>query len=363
MKPHEQAAAVIESYAFSFPANDPDSAASYATILKSLFDFEIPEYAKDRPFSAEAEIFLLPSVTVSWARSGGGRLTRTAQMLAREGTDQILVICYRSGSWTVETGGKKQKIEAGELAFIDLSKEVVIEAAAIENSSLAISRQKLEAIVPFLNDAHCYVRPRGPLANVLIGVMDHVRMHGPSMPLADARAISESIIQLAASCLEPLSRQPGEASLNVGAVPVVAIKTAIERRLLEPQLSPQSLLEEFGITRSTLYRLFEPFGGVSAYITERRLHHALRLLADPLQPRRRISQLAFELGFSHASAFTRAFKDLFGVSPKEARALSAHALLRDTDLKASPEVLSLLSPIRRQDNALRDGTDASQPAQ
>jgi AraC-like DNA-binding protein len=348
MKPQNQsstATARIDCYMFKFPETDPESATSYAKIVKSLFDFEVPDYARHLPFAAEAEIFSLPSVTVSWVRSGAGRLTRTAQMLAREGTDQILVVCYRKGSWTIETGGQKRRVEAGELVFLDMSKEVVIEAEAIENSSLAISRRKLEAIVPFLNEAHCYVRPGGPLVNVLIGIMDHVRAHGPSMPVAEARAISESIIQLAAACLEPLSRQSHEAGAST--VPVIAIKAAIEKRLLDPSLDPKSLLEDFGITRSTLYRLFEPSGGVSAYITERRLHHALRVLADPLQSPRRISQLAFDLGFSHASAFTRAFKDLFGLSPKDARALAAHAKAGDEELRATPEMLPLLRPIHR----------------
>jgi AraC-like DNA-binding protein len=345
MKPQEEApAAGVECYSFNFPASDPGSVAAYATVVRALFDFEIPGYAKDWPFAGEAQIFSLPDVMVSWVRSGASRLTRTAQMLAREGTDQILVVCYRSGSWTMESGGRTQRVEAGELGFVDLSKEVIIEAAAVENSSLAISRRKLEALVPFLNDAHCFVRPNGPLPHLLVSVMDHVRAHGASMPLADSRAIADTIIQLSASCLEPLAHRRGAGGAT--AVPLVAIKAGIEQKLLDPHLSPKSLLEEFGMTRSTLYRLFEPLGGVTAYITERRLHYALRILADPLQSRRRISQLAFDLGFSHASAFTRAFKDLFGLSPKDARALSAHARPRDAELKATPEVMALLSPIR-----------------
>jgi len=38
----------------------------------------------------------------------------------------------------------------------------------------------------------------------------------------------------------------------------------------DPVLGPQALLDKFGITRSTPYRLFEPSGGIAAYIAKRR---------------------------------------------------------------------------------------------
>ncbi|WP_163099763.1 helix-turn-helix transcriptional regulator, partial [Acinetobacter baumannii] len=91
----------------------------------------------------------------------------------------------------------------------------------------------------------------------------------------------------------------------------------------------QTLLDEFGITRSTLYRLFEPVGGVSTYITERRLHYAFRQIAGGVEPHQRISQLAFALGFSHPSAFTRAFKDFFGISPRDVRALATQSKMQE----------------------------------
>jgi AraC-like DNA-binding protein len=106
------------------------------------------------------------------------------------------------------------------------------------------------------------------------------------------------------------------------------------------------LLGEFGITRSTLYRLFEPLGGVAAYITERRLRYAFRQMTDPLEQHLRVSQLAFDLGFSHPSAFTRAFRGFFGMSPKDVRALTANPEGRELLFLVSPKARPYLHPLK-----------------
>jgi AraC-like DNA-binding protein len=284
-------------------------------------------------------------VTLSRTQRSASRFTRTIKTMARHGRDQILVVCYTSGHFTMTAAGQTKRVEAGAIGFIDLSHEITIEAPMVENVSLAVSRRRLEAIVPFLDDAHCFVREPGPLSRILSGVMEGLMAEGPAIPVADANAVAGAIIQIVAACLEPLSRQHVETSSGRSAVSLVSIKAMIEGRLSDPALRPLTLLDEFGITRSTLYRLFEPLGGVSAYITERRLLSAFRQMTDAAQPRPRISQLAFELGFSHPSAFTRAFKDFFGMSPKDVRTLAAQSKTQEIQLTASADFLKYLSPI------------------
>lgn len=347
--PSEPQPTFIDCYKAEFPGNDPQSAELYAKLLASTFEFDVPAFARDTPFFAKSEIYCLPDVVVSRTKSAAGRYMRTLKTIARTGTDQILVVCYTSGHFMMTTAGKTKRVEAGELAFIDLSQQIVIEAPAVENVSLAVSRRKLETILPFLEDAHGFVREEGPLSRVLRGMMEDIVIMGPTMPILDARAVAGATIQLVASCLEPLSLQQVETNSGRSTVSLVAIKAAVEQRLSDPELRPQTLLDEFGITRSTLYRLFESLGGVSAYITERRLHYAFRSMSDTLQPPKRISQLAFELGFSHPSAFTRAFKDLFGMSPRDVQALAVQSKERDVQLLSSPDLLQYFSPIGRED--------------
>ncbi|WP_421915352.1 helix-turn-helix domain-containing protein [Mesorhizobium sp.] len=338
----------IDCYQGVFPENDPQSTVSFAKMISPAFDFEVPPFAKDVPFFATSEIYGLPHVTVSRAKSSAGRFTRTMRTMARHGMDQILLVCYTRGHLTMTIAGKTKRVEAGDFAFIDLSQEVTIEAPVVENVSLAVSRRRLEPMVPFLDDAHGFVRPQGPLTTILRGVMENVIAVGPGLPVSEAGAVADTIIQLAAACLEPLSSQPNEARSGRRAVSLAAIKAAIEQRLSGSELTLHTLIDDFGITRSTLYRMFEPLGGVSAYINERRLRHAFRRMADAMEPEIRISQLAFDLGFSHPSAFTRAFKKLFGMSPKDVRRLASQSKTEEMELMASRDLLQYLRPIERQ---------------
>lgn len=340
----------ISCFEADFPATDARSAAAYATLLMSAFDFEIP--ASIEPFAASTELFLLPDVTVSWAKITASRFTRTIRTIAARGTDQILVVCYRQGYFDLTTGGQTKRVRPGELAFIDLSQEVTIEAPSVDNISLAVSRRKLEAAAPFLDAAHGYVRPDDALSKLLRGMLEQIVAVGPTLPVVDARGIATALLQLVAACLEPVSRQPIETGRNT--VSLVAIRAFIEQRLLEPSLAPKTLLDTFSVTRSTLYRLFEPLGGVSGYIGQRKLYYAFRLLSDTRTPRGRISKLAVELGYSHASAFTRAFKEAFGLSPKDVQALAEQSREREVQLLVSPEPMQYLRPI----GTVRIGTRA-----
>ena len=92
----------------------------------------------------------------------------------------------------------------------------------------------------------------------------------------------------------------------------------IDERLPEGEVLPDTLAAALGVSRSTLYRLFEPHDGVAAFVLERRLGRARTALANT-RDTRRISAIAQELGFSDQSNFSRAFKRRFGNTPAEFR--------------------------------------------
>lgn len=95
----------------------------------------------------------------------------------------------------------------------------------------------------------------------------------------------------------------------------------IESCLHAPQLTPEMVLEASGLSRPTLYRLFEHEGGLAAYIRGRRLRMAAETLSS--QPGRPVSEIAYSLGFQSAAAFNHAFRRAFERSPREFRAAAA----------------------------------------
>lgn len=93
------------------------------------------------------------------------------------------------------------------------------------------------------------------------------------------------------------------------------IMAFIERNLALHDLCAAMLLAEFGVSRATLFRLFEAFGGVRTYILERRLFRALLEIAEHPNQRGQIQQAVDRWGFSSATHFHRAVKRTFGAAP------------------------------------------------
>ena len=86
-----------------------------------------------------------------------------------------------------------------------------------------------------------------------------------------------------------------------------------------PELGPDSLCQAFRLSRTQLYRLFEPLGGVAAYIQARRLVRAHADLADPGKAPGKIYEIAYRWGLVSEAHFSRAFRRAFGLTPGDVR--------------------------------------------
>ena len=84
------------------------------------------------------------------------------------------------------------------------------------------------------------------------------------------------------------------------------------------------------MSRASLYRLFEPVGGVACYIRTRRLARARQELTMPGLQDRRIGTVAYRAGFQNILAFNRAFREAYGETPRDARNPDASPVLAPT---------------------------------
>jgi AraC family transcriptional regulator len=92
----------------------------------------------------------------------------------------------------------------------------------------------------------------------------------------------------------------------------------IESRIGDPKLSLEVMADHAGISRSYLSRIFPIVTGrqLSAYQRGRCLTEAARRLAGGAPD---ILDVALDAGYGSHEAFTRAFRDLFGLTPDELR--------------------------------------------
>jgi AraC-like DNA-binding protein len=94
----------------------------------------------------------------------------------------------------------------------------------------------------------------------------------------------------------------------------------IRANLASARLDSRRIAALAGISRTTLYRLFEDVGGVAAHVRRLRLDAVHAALTDAEQARRPIAAIAAEAGFHCVASFNRSFKARFGAAPGEVRA-------------------------------------------
>lgn len=89
----------------------------------------------------------------------------------------------------------------------------------------------------------------------------------------------------------------------------------IEFNLHSNDLTMNSVLESFGVSRATLYRMFEPHGGVRNYITERRALRAAFDLSSATGQRGQVRMIGEKWGFPTPVEFNRTIRRLYDRSP------------------------------------------------
>lgn len=163
------------------------------------------------------------------------------------------------------------------------------------------------------------VEIREDMKQMLTDYMLLLHRSAPDLRCVDVPHIAGATISLLTACLVPSRDHIAEAQRPIEAVIMNRASQMIAKHLANPKLTPGLLCREIGVSRSGLYRIFEPVGGVSTYIRLARLRKTRDALADS-SDRRPISAIAAQWGFMDPSAYSRVFRKEFGISPKEARA-------------------------------------------
>lgn len=163
----------------------------------------------------------------------------------------------------------------------------------------------------------------------------------PDLRRADVPHVAAATTSLLAACLMPSDDHLAEAQRPIEAVIMSRASKIIARHLADPALTPDLLCREIGISRSGLYRIFEPAGGVSTYIRRARLRKTRDMLADSSDGRP-IAAIAEEWGFTDPSTYSRMFKKEFGISPREARGDGRLSVEATQPTDGTPTLRSLL---------------------
>jgi AraC-like DNA-binding protein len=251
---------------------------------------------------------------------------RTRQKIASTPTDHYLVHCLLGGSLASEFDGTQQRVEPGSIALRDLSVENTGFARNAPMITLTVPRGPLEARLPVGSTFHAAAWGAGdPIGALLATHVQSMAKLAPEMTQEQASLAGEATLGLLASCLLPKAKRSiRDGDPRLGPMLRAQALSCIERRLSDPDLDAAAVCRELGVSRTALYDLFAGTGGVARHIRFRRLDEAMRRLRAASAPKERVGEIAYSLGFSSESTFSRSFRERFGCAPSEAREAGEH---------------------------------------
>ncbi|WP_449409812.1 helix-turn-helix domain-containing protein [Methylobacterium komagatae] len=247
-------------------------------------------------------------------------LDRTDEMIEQQGLDHILLQFYRRGQSIVETATGTNHVLETQCVVFDLAQPVHIVAAPVDATNLVIPRALLEDQGCKLDGLHgqAFDHDGDPFGRLLHTFLANLVACGDLLHQHEAASTARAIVQLAGTYLRGRHAVLGNANLNAS----IRVRRLIEQSLHDPNLTPSVIAVRSGMSRSALYRLFDESGGVVAYIRDRRLMRAMRILVRGCPgDSKRVKKLAYEVGFSDERIFQRAFRRRFGFVPSETTSL------------------------------------------
>ncbi|MFZ6763505.1 helix-turn-helix transcriptional regulator [Pseudoroseomonas sp. WGS1072] len=270
----------------------------------------------EAPVAAEASHWRLGPLDLMTLRASPMRFDRPARRARRDGADHYSLMLFHDGSWSGDFGGMRGEGTPGAARVLDLAAPFASRSGEVRFTSLSLPRDLLDGLLPPPAAGWHGVQPDGALGTLFRDHLLALRRALPAVTAAEAPFLARATAELLAAALSPgrerleRARAPAEAALLHRA------RRLMRARLHEPQFRPEALALALGLSRSSLYRLFAPLGGVAAELQRLRLERAHALLGDPAAPRR-VGAVAFACGFAGEAQFSRAFRRAYGCAPRE----------------------------------------------
>jgi len=251
---------------------------------------------------------------------------RDPDHIARSGLDLIFIQVTLEGGDVRVIDGRTLTVEAGDVSIFDLARPMAAETHHCRNLTLVLPRHLLFRSDTHNDALHGLLLKRTTSAARLIGSHLRTLFAGlQDISQAEAPAIVTATANLIANLVAPQIADRGPPAAAVRGTALMEIRRYIDQHIALPELGPEHLGKMFGLARASLYRLFEPTGGVTDYIRSRRLRTAFAMLAD--DRKRPVGDIAYACGFSDISTLSRAFRQQFGMSPSEVREMGARGPL------------------------------------
>lgn len=245
------------------------------------------------------------------------RYRRTCRQTRRDTLDHWGISVTRRGTHSMRTGAGTSTAPTGLPYIFSFADAFEGQCTDIDMLCLCVPRETFPELAPLIDRCRQFPLESG-MGQLLACYLKSLDARLPGMTDAELPRLVSATRAMVASCVAPAAETREVAAVQLSSARRERVRQAIRQNLRSPRLTPKRLCTLTGMSRSQLYRLLEPSGGVARYIQAERMREAYRALSDP-EGRRHIHEIAEDLGCFDASTFCRAFRREFGCAPSDVR--------------------------------------------
>lgn len=311
----------------------PLDVAPSVTHADSLESFRAAASSSFVPLLIDADAHLPFHATLSAAGADGIVFTevnarpqlvrRTTETIEAGGSGFYKVSLLLSGTGILIQDGRELVMQPGDLSFYDTSRPYsLLFNQNFRNLIMMFPKDRLQFPSPLTDTLTAVsLREEHDLAKAIAPFIAHSSPQLSQLPALARTKLAHTSLELINTMLsaildvESTPRNPHEMLLQ-------KIFGYINQHLGSADLTPGSIAAAHYISLRHLHTLFASIDTtVSTFIRKRRLEHARADLSDPAMINRTVAAIANRWGFVEAAHFSRVFKQHYGLSPSDIRAL------------------------------------------
>ncbi|MFF4379991.1 helix-turn-helix domain-containing protein [Kitasatospora sp. NPDC001547] len=261
----------------------------------------------------------LGPVRISRVQAGPQVVTRNRRLITDGDSPSLIVSLQERGTAIKEQDGREALVRPGEFSITDTSR---VFRKTLEDdfafTSFHFPRTELDVPEKDLRELTATVFSGAEGSAALLGTyLSRMAREAPGLDEAVGRRAAATALDLLALLVDD-RRGRARTRGSRTAASLERVKDHILRHLRDPDLSPSGIAEANFMSVRLLHKLFQQEGvTVGGWIRTQRLERCSRDLLRPLAEELGVAGIARRWGFANSSHFSRAFRDAYGMTPRD----------------------------------------------
>ena len=256
---------------------------------------------------------------ISWLRVA--RITAARHRVAHEPSalfrPAVAVFLQISGESVIEQSGRTARLAPGHWNVCDSAQSYILTSPqASQRLLLLIPHERVNDDI----DIQGITVPSFPgtvgVGRLVFGIAGWLAEEATSIGSARADVFASTVTQFINLAIQEHSKERPKDHYPAEAL-AKRIRAYIASHLRDPDLSLDSIASHLNYSKRSLHRAIDT--SIHNLIWHQRLDHCRRELCDPSRSHVTIAVIARSWGFKNAAHFSEAFKERFGIAPRDLR--------------------------------------------